>query len=116
MMKLIIKRSEWLRGEGADVSRLYRSSDGKMCCLGFLGLFCGGSREDMQGKGSPAIVRNINWPDALSSKGGGLLPIESTACLNLMNANDTQFLTNEAREQKLTEQFAAIDIQVEFVD
>jgi hypothetical protein len=35
--QVIIKKSEWLRGEGKINSYLYRSTDGKKCCIGF---FC----------------------------------------------------------------------------
>jgi hypothetical protein len=34
METLIIKRSEWLRGEGSKNSYLCRNDDGKKCCLG----------------------------------------------------------------------------------
>jgi hypothetical protein len=33
-MKLIIKKSEWLRGEGSTNSYLLRASDQKRCCVG----------------------------------------------------------------------------------
>lgn len=35
-MKLTIDRSKWLRGD--PNSMLLRPTDGRMCCLGFLGL------------------------------------------------------------------------------
>lgn len=35
MKTVVVKRSEWLRGEGMSGSRLYRPSDGKRCCIGF---------------------------------------------------------------------------------
>jgi hypothetical protein len=35
--QVIIKKSEWLRGEGNINSYLYRSADGRKCCIGF---FC----------------------------------------------------------------------------
>lgn len=37
MKQVIIKKSEWLRGEGDVVSYLKRPEDGKKCCIGF---FC----------------------------------------------------------------------------
>lgn len=35
MQKVVVKRSEWLRGEGYERSMLYRPEDGKRCCIGF---------------------------------------------------------------------------------
>ena len=41
LIPLVIDRRRWLRGEGSVVSALYRSSDRKMCCLGFACLASG---------------------------------------------------------------------------
>lgn len=36
MKKVVVKRSQWLRGEGVSASCLLRYSDHKRCCLGFM--------------------------------------------------------------------------------
>jgi hypothetical protein len=38
---VVVDRKTWLRGESSKDSYLYRKSDGKMCCIGFVCLACG---------------------------------------------------------------------------
>lgn len=111
-MKLTITRSEWLRGEGFLPSRLVRSQDNKMCCLGFLGVACGIPKEKMMNIGSPFYLNQNKWPEKLISN----LDTGFGACQNLMAINDTQSLNDPEREAELTKEFASIDIQVEFTE
>ena len=60
-----INRKKWLRGEGDDDSRLLRSTDNKMCCLGFLGKACGISSACLSGRGMPNTIRMPEWPRSL---------------------------------------------------
>lgn len=50
-----VKRSKWLRGEGHGNSYLLRPNDGKMCCLGFLGIACGAEKEDIFDNENPHV-------------------------------------------------------------
>ena len=66
-MKFTIDRSRWLRGRDADVgegSRLYRTSDKKMCCMGFYLRRCGMSVTDIQEKSLPRLVETDLPPSA----------------------------------------------------
>lgn len=111
--KLVIDRSRWYRGQGAEGSRLIREEDGKMCCLGFLGLACGIPAEHLQGYLTPSAVapKHIGkWPTGLFI--GGTL---STTCELLMHRNDAPAYLPSVREELLQEAFETIGIEVEFV-
>jgi hypothetical protein len=120
MQKLIIKRSEWLRGEGPSYSYLYRSSDGKRCCLGFLGnQVCGFTDAEMSNKAMPSALPLSNWPSKMlrendEDRFGPL--IDSTITTNLSNANDSKFLPDEGREDRISRLMTELDIAVEFID
>lgn len=67
METLVIQRTKWLRGE--HESFLLRD-DGKMCCLGFLGMKCGLSEEDIYEEQFPSDSSSENkskWPVTLFS-------------------------------------------------
>lgn len=56
MRRLVLKGSEWLRGQNArDGSYLLRS-DGMMCCLGIDACSRGISEHDLQGITSPGVL------------------------------------------------------------
>lgn len=112
-MKLTIKRSEWLHGEGGRVSRLLRATDNKMCCLGFLGIACGLTRDEILGKSEPSEITSSKWIKGLildSSEG-------TETCHQLMMANDSlSYLFETKREARIISLFAELDVQVEFVE
>lgn len=112
--KLVIDRSCWLRGEGAQTSRLLRPRDGKMCCLGFFGLACGYDREDMIDQRGPAnMTDQARWPEWLRAE-----PAEAPKqdAIALMASNDTPPWTGEKRERVIAEIFALRGVEVEFID
>jgi hypothetical protein len=66
-IKTVIKRSEWLRGEGPTLSFLYRG-DGKRCCLGFRMNVAGFTDNDLLSQGSPAdLSYGVAEPDQIPS-------------------------------------------------
>ena len=117
MEKLIIKRSEWLRGE-SETSFLLRSSDGKKCCLGFYALFCGLQKKDIINLEAKRNVRN--WPgDEEYLQACWLFDNnfrESQDCDRLIEINDDSFISEEKREKLISEIFASHDVEVEFID
>lgn len=128
-MKLVIDRSKWLRGEGSEASGLLRSSDGKMCCLGQLALSIGATPEQITHVDEPEHCPTLPWPK------GMLLPVDlfdedeyeenvgpeerfttSQITYHLMITNDAEGLSDAERENQLREEFAKLDIEVEFVN
>jgi len=110
-----VKRSEWLRGEGPDVSYLYRNRDGLRCCLGFLGNACGVSDSQMEGAGGPGLVEDKDvWPKSLIDRAG--THGHSHDCDKIMVLNDREELSDYEREKKLTDAFTVIGIKINFVD
>lgn len=47
-MKFVIDRKTWWRGQGSGGSRLLRSCDGMMCCIGSVCLQLGSKQEDIR--------------------------------------------------------------------
>jgi hypothetical protein len=120
-MKFTIDRSKWLRGEGSYASKLLRGSDGKMCCLGQLGLACGLTAEEITNKGSPYQVGGISARETWSrqvKEAGLLFTIDdmSPYCFELMEVNDETDANDDYREGRLTDLFAKMGIEVEFIN
>lgn len=111
MKQFTINRKKWLRGEGSEYSSLLRTEDGKMCCLGFLGLACGGTKKQIESCDSPAGTYGPKWPSALLHPDTGL---DSTTCEELMKVNDNEDLTDTERESRLKKIFKEIGIKVVF--
>ena len=125
-MKFTVKRSLWLRGEGSthhNGSFLLRKVDGKMCCLGFLGLACGYTQDQISGITSPAGlaangIGDAMYPSKLQSykPGRRLGHGYSPEADELMGINDDVTMKDHDREARLTERFKMIGVEVEFVD
>ncbi len=121
MEKLVIKRSEWLRGSSAD-SMLYNAKLGTFCCLGIYGRDnLGYTKEALCSVLTPTTMDKYpDWMQQCTSTPGGLSLVN-----RIMNANDqylnldtteAQLITDAEREAKLTELFAKGNIEVQFVD
>lgn len=111
-MKVVVNRKTWLRGEGEDNSGLYRSSDGKMCCLGFAGIVCGYNIDELDDNKTPIGVNDISkWPDNFFEIDEHQSPNyphakESSRFVNkAMAVNDDADFTDIEREAKLTQIF-----------
>ncbi len=113
-MKLIIDRSKWLHGEGAEASRLLRPNDGKMCCLGQFALVCGISPDSISDERGPTNIgmrSNENW--------NALLIDDEKATNNaydLMKTNDRPDSDAYERECEIALIFARIGVEATFID
>lgn len=120
-MKLIIDRDKWIRGETEERSRLLRSSDGKMCCLGFYSKANGYSDDEIEGINSPCELDpshrppGMNWLFQSSTPGAFPSRDASTVCWDLMVSNDDSEITEDSREKCLSELFEKNGVEVEFV-
>ena len=112
-----ISRKEWLRGEGSDNSYLYRLADEKKCCLGIGALACGYKLDEIMEERTPYdldaelglrgfFTRLMNYED----RG------PTTFCSRLMAVNDDPAITDQVREEQLTEMFACIGVKVTFTE
>lgn len=111
--KLVIDRKKWLRGDPAN-AKLFRSTDGKMCCLGFDLLDRGFTVDQISDKGTPRSVYYSGAPIADLVIGAGV--INSTVCRNLMTFNDDDDLTDDEREAGISRLFRTIGVKVEFIN
>jgi hypothetical protein len=114
-MQFVIKRSNWLRGEGSDDSYLLRESDGKMCCLGFYLESLGCPLELLDGAQGPSDV-----PIKVRPKKGKWLinddpSLCSIECNELIKAND-EAGDDGVREEEIIRLFAKEGITVKFED
>lgn len=110
MLKLVIKRSKWLRGDDSE-SYLLRESDNKMCCLGFLARKCGLAPKEIRGHMTPEDTYSTKFPTSIVDKSTA----NTRTCGTLMTINDDPDLTDAERERKLTALFKRIKIGVRFV-
>lgn len=118
-MKLKIDRAKWHTGRYGDdkpedvgaVALL--NSQGFMCCLGFLGLACGYQPSDLDDKGEPQNLDDLEkWPESIIDEETWN---DTDLAGRLMETNDDHNDTDEAREGRVTELMAEGDIEVEFV-
>lgn len=122
--ELTIERSEWYRGQGGGLSRLIRSDDKKMCCLGFYGIACGFKEGDLidepepqsvfDGDNNTKITANL-WPSWLYGENDGEVK-QTIACLTLIQTNDSEMIGEVEREIKISAVFAHHGVTVKFVD
>lgn len=125
MLKVTVKKSEWLRGKGANASRLVALDDKdnvQRCCLGFVGLACGLTDQDMHGYTSPAKFLNEESPrDTQGAFATLTFPntdtYENTAlCRGLMYYNDDMDIDDAHRITLLRQFGAEAGIEFDFVD
>lgn len=121
-IKLVINRGLWHRGQGSRDSKLRRASDGKMCCLGFLGAAIGLTSEQMTDVSAPwsyarkeghddmDYIRQAAWPYKPPS-----WEYDLGVYGQLTEINDER-ISDAEREQKITGLMAALGIDVTFVD
>lgn len=117
-MRLEIDRATWLHGEGAAHSYLLRASDGKMCCLGFLGRACWIRPRYLEGKKAPDRVGKTRvlrrrWTKGILSE----WDTNTNLVEQLMKLNDerrTSYLTEKKRERMLASLFEEIGIEAVF--
>ena len=114
-----IVRDKWLRGATEspyeDPNTVLLNAVGGRCCLGFFLQACGCSDEQLLGHATPNNVGathilpiDARWLCAAGS--------DTQACSLLMEANDSSELTEEQREETVTELFKERDIEVLFID
>lgn len=111
-MKVIIKRSEWLRGQRPTF--LCRPGDMKKCCLGFRAIAMGVKEKDMKGLYTPwdLIDANLIQDDPAMTDHGALTKL----CQDIIRVNDSVQLDDTTREEALKNLFAQAGDEIEFVD
>lgn len=111
-MKVTVKRSEWLRGEGVFTSSLFRVDDKKRCCVGFACNAAGLTDDEIAGHATVdtlptrAHLRIPSvWIDGGVDRFGDLYEI-----------NDDKDITDARRERQLINYGKQVGIEFEFVD
>lgn len=113
---VVINRKTWLRGEGTSPSRLLRSSDGKMCCVGFICLAEGVPEEAIKDK---AALHNIDLELFDFDENVRLQAIHNTTCASgyepgVYILNDNSFINSAEREKALTVKLGACGYDITF--
>ena len=126
-MKVVIPRSQWLRGSGHG--ELWRKNDDCGCVLGHYGLALGYTKDQLRGCGDPSDVEipltdlGPKWPEWLmyeliDDDEGGIGVYETTRRAgDIISANDDMRdgWSDERRENELRIMFATHGIELEFV-
>lgn len=130
-VRVYIDRNRWLRGEGDDRSRLLRSIDRKMCCLGFTCLVLGKTEDDITDLPSPSSTTRIALDDSILGYAdppgrGTVLVVDDTprtfsaTCIatvaDMMEINDNRHVDADTREGKLIDLAASIGLEFVFGD
>lgn len=111
LIDVVVKRSQWLRGEGPSHSYLRRDTDGKMCCLGFACLAIGATPDDITSLRYPETVEGIQWPEQ------NMRDEDSTSSA-MVRVNDSARadVTEAVRERMIAELGADLGFNFTFVD
>ena len=115
--KFTVKRSEWLRGEGSNESGLL--CNGRLCCLGFYSRALGFSDLDLREATAPSMLIDnlgVKFDSKLLENDRLLYGVDTKESTYLMTVNDNPDLEDQKREEILTQKFAELGIEVEFVD
>jgi hypothetical protein len=115
-MKLIIDRKIWLRGEGAMKSKLLRSTDDKMCCIGIYCEALGVPKNELLDHSGSQVLDGeaigVKLPDWIQPPAGD----SEGDLFSAYEINDDNGTRDYEREKDLTEIFARHDVEVEFID
>lgn len=110
MKTLVIDRRRWLRGEGGGDSALYRTRDGKMCCVGF---YC-----RMVKRLPIAVIRDSRWTyDGILPDDHWLNTDDSPDTIDaerLATVNDARGLDDPSRERQIAAIFAKHGVRAKF--
>lgn len=110
-MNVVVKRSKWLRGETFN-SFLFRESDGKMCCLGFLGEACGLSPDDMKNRVTPNDLSTLSRKKFYNK----FFLVDYDLRCDIFDTNDIGTIPDSIREKKLIKLFNCLGIKLSFED
>jgi hypothetical protein len=110
MAKYIVDRRTWYRGMTDDGNSLLLRSDGKRCCIGFVGQQCGIVDEELLNKGTVYKAPSALWPDWMKESKINF----GTDIALAYETNDTVRLTDESREAILKKIFARNGDEIEF--
>lgn len=134
MKILIIDRNEWRRGKLAGKnetnysSKLLCSETKSKCCLGFLALSCGYTKDQILNRCSPESIGIISdknrienlWPKEICIDSNVVISnywfTDTVVTNNIIKINDSKGLTEQQREEKLKELFALINIDLQFIN
>ena len=113
--RLVINRKTWLHGEGHCNSDMLRSSDGKMCCLGFYCVSLGIPKRTIKDKSSPGEL-DSRFYDKLNRLLRPTTGFENLICERLISINDSVEKSDKLREKQLVNTFKKINVDVKFVN
>lgn len=132
MIKVTIDRSKWMTAPNKFGESLLLDGKGNMCCMGFLAVACGVSKEKLRGKAvlnnlaitevnklpkilKKEIIKSGPWPQVLQVK-------TKNFSLNGMAIEDAFYELNDhprnskaRRESMLTQHFKEIGVTAKFV-
>jgi len=120
MLKVIVDRLKWIRGEGVKASFLLRPGDYKMCCMGFACEAAGISRENLLNK--KVVTDVIDARCEISHPLHGFCShlmvdaFDNTVAGIIYMINDNEALTDSKRESRLIELGRMVDIDFEFIN
>lgn len=107
MLKVVVDRQKWYRGQGPKESKLLRT-DGQMCCVGFA---CKAARlTDAQ------IEDWATVQEKFIKKAPALSGFLDNRAAGLYSMNDTKHLPDPIREQQIYELGQQIGLDFSFVD
>jgi len=109
--EVIVKRSEWLRGDPHD-SSLFSSHHEQRCCLGFWCNACGIKDEKIKDIPDPAKAGNGVFDIGGLTKYGSNTPV----CEAMMMINDNSEINDTDRERILTTLAQSLDVTMTFID
>jgi hypothetical protein len=127
-MEFTVERAKWYRGKGSFGSKLKRSEDGMMCCVGFRCQAAGIPEDAYLDRGTvlslvlrPDDQRRLTEEERLKLPQGyfepmvdATLPPASTIG-QIYSDNDDQLLSDTQREERLKWEFAKLGDTVIFV-
>jgi hypothetical protein len=121
VLKTTVKESDWGYGQGSDESRLYNPRTGKFCCVGFMCLAAGLTKEDISDIGAVATLPQALIPEELKQfvrYGLGVNAVShrtnSADADYIYAVNDSPGKNHEQRKQELIDHARHLHVELEF--
>ncbi len=118
-MKFTVDRKTWGRGGGEGTGLLFDPVDEKMCCVGFVCVQSGASKEDINFQGTISeSVNHLNppsWANDFLIRDDGLIH-ESKWIESAYDINDNPDIQDDEREASLAALFKSNGHELEFVN
>ena len=117
MLKVIVDRKTWIRGQGGKGTTRLLTNDGLMCCLGFACHQAGYTKDDLRPLTTPSSLvktKDLAIKNSIKQLIDKNSNFDSNICIKLMHENDRAEIKDSTREKNLRKLGKEAEIEFSF--